>query len=157
MHPLQNIDSTFERVIAQIPVDARQSLTLEQITALRLAFRQFSWSKHAIDLRFSIPFPKRGFYIVFVAGRERRSAKRLQAQNPRYRQQGFAALFGFILLCGAVATIGFATLQFFLTAADRTDVHPTAIPWLQTQSSCIQTGRTWRDGECYDAEHSPDF
>ncbi|MBD3881931.1 hypothetical protein IFO70_09205 [Phormidium tenue FACHB-886] len=66
-------------------------------------------------------------------------------------------MISFILLCGGVAAIVFATLQFFLAAADRTEVHPTGISWLQTRSSRIETGRVWRAGECYDAEHSPDF
>jgi hypothetical protein len=38
-----------------------------------------------------------------------------------------------------------------------TEVHPTVLPWLQTQAACEHTSREWRDGECWDREHSPDF
>ncbi|MGG6270954.1 hypothetical protein ACQ4M3_42070 [Leptolyngbya sp. AN03gr2] len=37
------------------------------------------------------------------------------------------------------------------------EIHPTAIPWLQSEEACRKTGRTWKDETCWDHEHSPDF
>ncbi|MBW4464627.1 MAG: hypothetical protein KME07_04200 [Pegethrix bostrychoides GSE-TBD4-15B] len=36
-------------------------------------------------------------------------------------------------------------------------VFSTGIPWLKTEADCVQTGRTWQDETCWDAEHDPTF
>jgi hypothetical protein len=44
-----------------------------------------------------------------------------------------------------------------IKAQQNAEAHPTVLPWLQTQAACEHTSREWRDGECWDKEHSPDF
>jgi hypothetical protein len=44
-----------------------------------------------------------------------------------------------------------------LRAQQNAEVHPTAIPWLKNQAACEHTSRVWKDGDCWDKEHSPDF
>lgn len=36
-------------------------------------------------------------------------------------------------------------------------VYSTAIPWLQNEADCLNTGRLWDGGTCWDAEHDPNF
>jgi hypothetical protein len=35
--------------------------------------------------------------------------------------------------------------------------HPTSIPWLNDLSSCEETGRVWKNDQCWDLEHSAMF
>ena len=35
--------------------------------------------------------------------------------------------------------------------------HPTSIPWIKDSSSCKQSGRVWKDEQCWDEEHSASF
>ena len=63
----------------------RESLSPEQESAIRSAVREDSWENHTVDIRLSLPFFSRGFYIALIAGREQRSlARRLveRAQHP---------------------------------------------------------------------------
>ncbi|MBD2299275.1 hypothetical protein [Nostoc sp. FACHB-190] len=32
--------------------------------------------------------------------------------------------------------------------------HPTSIPWINNESDCRHTGRSWQDNKCWDHEHS---
>lgn len=36
-------------------------------------------------------------------------------------------------------------------------IYPTGIPWLQSESACVATGRQWQDEVCWDSEHDPNF
>jgi hypothetical protein len=158
MTPHQRADASFDQIIARVPPESKASFTAEQMDALKLAFRQVNWkSNHTIDIRLSIPLFKRGFYIVFLAGQERRSQQRLRAEMPYYHRKAIAGLAILTLVIGGVAAIGYTGLRLTLQASQRDNVHPTAIPWLQSRSACEQTGRTWENNECWDQGHSPDF
>ena len=43
-----------------------------------------TWVSHPIDIRISIPFLHRRYYITLVAGRERRAARRRQEDPQSY-------------------------------------------------------------------------
>ena len=38
-----------------------------------------------------------------------------------------------------------------------TTIHPTSIPWIQTQAECEKSGRNWQDNKCWDNKHNPSF
>jgi hypothetical protein len=150
-------DHSFEQIVSRISPEARVTLTAEQLDALRLAFRQVNWkNNHAIDIRLSIPGFHRSFYVVFLAGKERRSAQRLRAEMPNRRKM-LTSLTAFALLLGGCTAIGYGLFQFALATSQRDKIHPTAIPWLQTKAACEQTGRVWENSQCWDAAQSPDF
>jgi hypothetical protein len=154
----QRADASFDQVITRIPPESKAAFTAEQLDAFKLAFRQVNWkSNHAIDIRLSIPVFKGGFYIVFLAGQERRSQQRLRAEMPHYHRKAIVGLTLLTLSLSGVAALGYGAFRLTLQASQRDDVHPTAIPWLQSRSACEQTGRTWESNECWDREHSPDF
>lgn len=67
-----------------------------------------------------------------------------------------------------LATFGTASLTIVTTvfwlcviqpclSTSKSTAHPTSIPWLQNQADCEKTARSWRNGACWDQEHSPDF
>ena len=70
----------FDRLIANMPVEARRSFSQEQLAALSLASTPKN-SPHIIDYRVSIPFFSKRFYLTVLAGRERRSHIRLAAEG----------------------------------------------------------------------------
>lgn len=61
---------------SRIPSDVARSFSPAQLDAVKRAFGARSPSTHIVDLRFSVPIGRRAWYVVFLAGRERRSPDR---------------------------------------------------------------------------------
>jgi hypothetical protein len=61
---------------SRIPADVARSFSPAQLDAVKRAFGARSPGVHAVDLRFSLPIGRRAWYVVFLAGRERRSSDR---------------------------------------------------------------------------------
>lgn len=90
-------------LLSQIPPEVRATFTTAQIAALALATRT-SAARHAIDYRVSVPllFGHR-FYVVVLAGHERRGLARLAAEGQI--RTGRILLFA----CVAAALLGVGT------------------------------------------------
>lgn len=143
---------SFEQILRKMSPAVVATLTPEQTTELQRVIRGMQSSKHAIDLRLLIPFPKRGFYLVILAGRERRSVERLRAENPRYL---FSAAAGVLATFGLLIAVTVPSILWLTTlTAKEEQIRPTAIPWLQDQKSCEATGRFWKDDNCWEKEWS---
>ncbi|MCX7592659.1 MAG: hypothetical protein N2235_02645 [Fischerella sp.] len=56
-------------------------------------------------------------------------------------------------------TCGSWTLKFLVSylSSISISIHPTSIPWIGNQPQCQHTGRTWRNGRCWDYEHNMMF
>jgi hypothetical protein len=153
----KNVNAAFKRLMNQLPSDLAETFTEAQKNALRQALQQTSQGNHLVDIRLSVPFPKPGFYVVLFAGRERRSLKRLKAeqQNNSFTAANLTLLI--LLLSGGI-TLGVMKLfPAVLSMVRNASFHPTAIPWLQTETACLHTGRVWRDDKCWDGEHDANF
>lgn len=57
---------------SRIPAEIAQSFSPEQLEAVKLAFGARSPGAHALDLRCSVPFGDRAWYVVLLAGQMRR-------------------------------------------------------------------------------------
>lgn len=69
-----------------------------------------------------------------------------------------ASIGAFTLLVGALVPIGWLyAVQPLINFIQVNPVHATAIPWLQTEAECRNTGRVWNEGQCWDNEHDPNF
>jgi predicted ribosomally synthesized peptide with SipW-like signal peptide len=67
---------------------------------------------------------------------------------------GFSVLF--VLSASAtLLLISSSTLSFFSSRNDTS--YPTSLPWVESQSQCEEFGRSWRNGQCWDREHSGTF
>lgn len=66
----------YRQLLANVPPQVRDSFTQEQRTALVDAARRCGWGRHQTDIRLSIPLLFRRYYLVLLAGEERRSAAR---------------------------------------------------------------------------------
>ena len=65
---------------------------------------------HPINIRFSVPFFGRRFYLAVLAGQERRPAERLKADRTKHPLATRANVI-FLSLCGVVA--GLAVIAIF--------------------------------------------
>ncbi len=63
-------------LLKRLPRDVAATFTTEQLAALE---RAVAPSRHAVDIRLSLPFLGRRRYVVLLAGRERRPRARLEA------------------------------------------------------------------------------
>ena len=146
------VEQTFEQTLQRMPSEGVASLTPSQREALRTVIPGGQSSKHALDLRLTIPFPGRGFYLVLFGGRERRSIKRLR-ENPNY----YSTLLGSLVLLALLAGVTVPGILWLMRAnseSQQSEIHPTAIPWLQDQKACEETGRIWQEDSCLEHEWS---
>lgn len=70
----------FDRLMARIPIELHHTFTRQQLVALSRASVPIN-SPHAVNVRVSVPFFGKRFYVTLLAGRERRSLKRLTAEG----------------------------------------------------------------------------
>ncbi len=90
-----------DSLLTRMPPTLRESFTSEQIAALRHAAWRSKFGKHPIDIRWTIPFLHKPFYLVLLAGPERRSAARRLAERSRFP---FAKAGNLVFLAGLSAT-----------------------------------------------------
>lgn len=71
-----NGDPFVRHFFARIPAELADTFTAAQLDAVKLAFGARSRGAHAVDVRLSLPLLSRRFYVVLLAGKERRSRER---------------------------------------------------------------------------------
>lgn len=82
MPPVKLADNAIvKRVRERLPRRIAQSFTDAQLRAIATAFAARPWKHHHGDLRLSLPFLKRRFYFVLLAGSDKRSDARRQADR----------------------------------------------------------------------------
>ncbi len=65
-----NTDSFVQQFFARIPAKTAATFTDTQLTALKYVYQEHIGKRHAVDIRLSIPFFKRGFYVVLLLGKK---------------------------------------------------------------------------------------
>jgi len=93
-------------LLDRLPDKIRDQLTPEARTAIADAAAQ-SGGPHPVDIRLSLPLPFRRLYLTVLAGSERRSPERIDAERRR-RRLIRAANIVFVV---AVAVLFFAAYQ----------------------------------------------
>ncbi|MBO3458095.1 hypothetical protein G7B40_034760 [Aetokthonos hydrillicola Thurmond2011] len=160
MRSLQHNDTVFAEFLAKIDPEIADTFTDEQLDAIKEAFGSRSWNRHPIDVRVSVPIPGIPFYLVLLAGSERRSKQRLRSEKglyPLWTPSNIIFMIGFIIV---LSVSGLTTLSFVFSSLSYTynsSPHPASIPWLENKSDCQHTGRIWEHGKCWDYEHNPMF
>lgn len=92
----------FER----LPEWVVDTLSVEQKEAIHLAAEDPAWKRSPVDIRFTLPFFGRKFYVTVVSGAEKRNPKRRAEERHHYPLRTVANVFFFI---------GLATL-FYMAA-----------------------------------------
>lgn len=91
------------RFFEAVPEEVRRGLTGPQREALSEAAKSLSWSRHATDIRLSIPFFAKRYYLVLLGGEERRSRDRLVRDRVKH-PFGTLTNFLFLSLLGVCCT-----------------------------------------------------
>jgi hypothetical protein len=160
MRQSSTVNTLFDRIFARLSPEIAATFTSEQIEGLRRAIDKLSWKRHAVDLRLSVPFPGRSFYLVILAGPEHRSRRRLRAEKRRYPIWTPTNILVLAVVAGLLVLSLLGILQFFLptlTSLNLSEPHPTAIPYIQNEAECLRGDKIWNDGQCWDFQHSPFF
>lgn len=74
-------DPFLNHFFQRIPAEVAETFTDAQLDAIKRAFGARTPGSHTIDLRFSIPLPRRCYYLVLLAGKERRSPERIDLER----------------------------------------------------------------------------
>ncbi len=102
------IDDPFlKKFLSRVPEAVADSYTDAQLDAIKLAYGARTRGAHLVDIRLSVPWITRRFYVVLLAGGERRPADR-RALERALRPLGTVAN---VVLMGLLA-IGFAVSLF---------------------------------------------
>jgi len=64
-------------LLEKVPRAVAGSFTPEQLAALRNAVQPATWRKHPINIRVTLPFIGRRFFITLVGGQEHRGTDRI--------------------------------------------------------------------------------
>ncbi len=118
MNDIAGYSSFRRRLLANMPEDVGNSLTDLQLTMIEQALEGGRWKAHPVDLRLSIPLPWRRFYLVLLAGPERRSAERRRGERTKRPLRTLAnsvvfALFLLLLIPAAVGTVHLIVTGWF--------------------------------------------
>lgn len=99
------VHTLFER----LPPWVTDTLTPQQQAAIRDALAEPEWKLHPVNIRVTLPFLKRRYYVTVVGGEDKRSAARRAHDRRKYPLRtianiffvfGLAAIFYTILLIG---------------------------------------------------------
>ncbi|MEH2195924.1 MAG: hypothetical protein V7K98_25230 [Nostoc sp.] len=158
MKPLQHTALTFEKLFAEIDPKVANTFTVEQLEAIKRGFSSPVWTPHSLDIRVSVPIPGLRFYLVLLAGSERRSQVRLRSEKglyPFWTPVNILFIIGFLSI---LSVSGYTIFSFILSSLTPLSTnYPTSIPWIYDNSECEHTGRIWHDQKCWDSEHNPNF
>lgn len=97
--------------LARLPADILASLTEPQRQALARVLEASGSTRPPVDIRLTLPFPLARYFLVVVAGRDRRTAarNRAEAQLRPLRTAGnlvfFLALVALFYLAGLVGAL----------------------------------------------------
>lgn len=117
-------DAYTANVIARIPLQARQSLTTEQLAAIiRAVSASRPEAKHTINIRGTIPLYFKRYYYAFFLGVDRRESTKAVELERRWR----GALAGgavFFLVALVPAGLAILLLLYVLKSAVGIDLFP---------------------------------
>ncbi|MBD2169261.1 hypothetical protein H6G04_33400 [Calothrix membranacea FACHB-236] len=75
--PNSQPDPFVQKFFARIPPQTAATFTHAQLAELKRVFENRVSRNHAVDMRLSIPFFKKRFYLVLLLGREKRLKQRV--------------------------------------------------------------------------------
>ncbi len=116
-------DPFFRRFFSRIPGDVAASFNDGQLDAIKRAFGSRTIGAHTVDIRLSIPFGPRSFYFIVLAGRERRSHRRV-AWERAIRPIWTAANIVVMTIFAALVCLSLATVLYTAKRAAHIDVFP---------------------------------
>lgn len=95
---------SIQSLLARLPRQDLETFTEAQLDALANAADQCKWGQHPTDIRLSIPLLWKRFYVVLIAGEERRNSQR-RAEERKFRPLATTGNLFFLTAFTAVGTI----------------------------------------------------
>ena len=137
----------------------KETITYEQIEAIKMAYESSDWNRYFLDIKLSPPIPTIRLYLIFLVGRDCHSQRRLRYPKGGYPLRNPINVLFFLGIVIIFLISSFAIITFvFSSISSRTgSPYPTSIPWINNQFDCERTQRIWSDDQCWDLEHSPLF
>ncbi|MDB9372829.1 hypothetical protein [Nodularia sphaerocarpa] len=137
----------------------KETITYEQLQAIKIVCDTNHWNRHFLDIRLSLPIPAIRLYIILLVAKERPAKRRWRYAKgvfPLRNPVNILFLLGLVII---FLISSFAIFTFVWSSIYSTPIspHPTSIPWINNQFDCERTYRIWKDGKCWDLEHSPVF
>jgi hypothetical protein len=155
-----NVKVNVNNLLLELTPEIANTFTEQQIQAIEKSLRPREWSDaHPINLRVSVLFPPIKFYLVLLAGEERRSKQRLQYERSLYPFWNFPNIC-FLSIFFLVFFISSFYILFFSKSLINNHPNlafPTSIPGVDNQEYCEQFNRRWENNKCWDNQHSPYF
>lgn len=104
-----------DRLLRSLDPEVAKSFTEEQLHELERSHAEPASSSTPVNIRLTIPLLWRQFYMVFLAGPERRSKQRLNKERARHPLWTYAntCCFIFLLLFLVPALIGLVHIMAF--------------------------------------------
>lgn len=113
-------DPFVAQLLPKLPAESRNSFTPEQLLALKVALGARTWGAHALDLRFTLKLWRWQYYVVLLAGRNRRTltARQRQVQRLAFAVAlavfiSFSALVGILVLYLVKSALGIDLIPGF--------------------------------------------
>ena len=116
--PAPSGDPFLEQFFGRLPVGLHTEFTDRQLAALKSVFGDATRSGHGFDIRLSLPTPliRRGIYMVFLGGRDRRhgqAARRSPARRGWRRLAVLGKLFIGVLFAMQLSFVAAALVIWF--------------------------------------------
>ncbi len=96
VNPTDDGPSFCRWLLANVPQEVAASFTASQLAAIESALENRSRRRLPLDIRVSVPFFRRRFFLVFLGGPEGRSPERLKYERVKH------ALWTFTNVCTLV-------------------------------------------------------
>ncbi|NQV56784.1 MAG: hypothetical protein HQ503_13070 [Rhodospirillales bacterium] len=95
-----------DALLARMPGSVIDTLTVEQKEAIYKAAESNAWDQHPVNVRFTLPFIRRRFFLTIVGGLEQRSAERRAHERHQHPVKTIANIFFFIGIAAVFYMIG---------------------------------------------------
>ncbi|MEE9317700.1 MAG: hypothetical protein V3U48_05360 [Rhodospirillales bacterium] len=89
-------ETPVNRFFERLPEWVIDTLSPEQKEAIHQAAEDPSWGRSPVNIRFTLPFLSRKYYITVVGGSERRSDERRAKERHHYPLRTLANIFFFV-------------------------------------------------------------
>ena len=137
----------------------KETITYEQLQAIKMVCETNNWNRHFLDITVSLPIPAIRLYIILLVGKEHRVKRRFRYEKGVYPLRdpiNILCLLG-LLIIFLISSFAIFTFVWSSIYSIPTLPYPTSIPGINNQFDCERTYRIWKDGKCWDSEHSPVF
>jgi hypothetical protein len=151
------LDIQVRQVLSRLPQSVIEKLSEEELLALYQAM--VGPRHHSVDLRLAFPLVPKQLYFVTLVGLERRSNPARPEKKKHWNGATLRLATLISLLIGITASgVGYRVIKGQkIAVAGNYTVHPTALPWIESETDCDRKSQHWKDSLCYDQEYDPNF